>query len=410
MSIVINAIKFNHNPNSANNDALNIRKNKTQFIDVPEWVQGISIKAEDSLAAYAIKETKGNILTIQARFHAEGIKQAEIRAIDPTTLTGKPCIDWILKILLGLFGNVLGEVKKKLVTFSAGGDSGFVTLELKNPKLWDVGVGIHYTTWKWQYRTGGGAWIDMDTTRHKIYVLLEVPKDPWKQTPYNSTNDQLPWAEVMDYSCIWAIGSKDRETAAGKVTERVNALGPSIVEYDCPNGGSHAYAIPLVWYPTQFNCTEFLERLAGGPGLGKYVNCTDCATIVSTFANILGCDLWQSRMQEKQSTENSNSFACNEIIAIGYTTWDTPCGWPGFRYHEVAWNGACDVNDEVFDACLKVDGDNDPTDGLPHTPLLPTNMKFGNPGDLLYRDRLATPAGRANCKPQPATKTRRQIV
>ena len=395
MSVIIDAVKFNHDPNSHNHDAINIRKDKSQFIDIPEWVQGISTKAEDSLAAYAIKETKGNILTIQARFHAEGIKQAEIRAIDPTTLTGNPCIDWILKILFAIFGNVLGEVKKNLVTFGPGGDSGFVTFELKNPKLWDVGVGIHYTTWKWQYRRRGGAWIDMDTTRHKVYVLLEVPKAPWKQTPYNSTNDQIPWTEVMDYSCIWAIGSKDRDTAAGKVTERVNALGPSIVEYDCPGGG-------YSWYSAgSFKCTEFLERLGGGPGLGKYVNCSDCASIVSTFSNIIGCDLWQSRM--------GSGFGLNEVISIGYSTWSTPCGWSTFNYHEVAWKGACDINDDIFDACLKVDGDNSPRTS-PHTPLLPINMKFGNCGDLLYRDRLTSLSGCPYCNPQPATKQHRQVI
>ena len=396
MDVIIKAIKFNHDPNSAANDAVNIRKNKTQFINVPEWVQGISTKAEDSLAAYAIKETTGNTLTIQARLHAdEGIEQAEIRAIDPT-VTPSGCIGWIIKILIAIFGNVLGEVKKKLVTFGAGGDSGFVTFELKNPKLWDVGVGIHYTTWKWQYRLNcHSPWIDIDTTRHKIYVLLEAPKDPWKQTPYNATNDQLPWTEVMDYSCIWAIGSKDRDTAAGKVTERVNALGPSIVEYDCPGGGGTHYSSP------KFNCTEFLERLKGGLGLGKYVNCTDCATIVSTFSNILGCDLWQSRM--------GSGFGLNEVISIGYSTWSTPCGWSTFNYHEVAWKGACGVDDEVFDACLRVDGDSSPRTS-PHTPLLPINMKFGNCGDLLYRDRLTSLSGCSYCNPQPATKQHRQVI
>jgi hypothetical protein len=410
MGIVIKAIKFNHDPNSTNHDAVNIRKNKTQFINVPEWVQGISTNAEDSLAAYAIKETEGNIITIQARFQAdENIQQAEIRAIDPT-VTPSGCIGWIIKIFLSIFGNVLGEVKERSVTFSANGDSGFVSFDLRNPQLSDAGVGIHYTAWKWQYRIGRGSWTDMDTTRHKIYVILETPKDPWKQGPYNATNDQLPWTDVMNYSCIWAIGEKNRDAAAGKVTERVNALGPSVIEYDCPGGGSHAYAIPLVWYPTQFNCTEFLERLTGGPGLGKYVNCTDCATIVSTFANIVGCDLWQSRMAENPITESSIGFDCNEVVAIGHTTWNTPCGWPGFTYHEVAWKGACDVNDELFDACLKVDGDNNPTGGSPHTPLLPVKMKFGNIGDMLYRDRLAAPLGRANCKPQPITRVRRSIL
>ncbi|HZW53832.1 MAG TPA: hypothetical protein VFF00_07345, partial [Candidatus Elarobacter sp.] len=97
----------------------------------------------------------------------------------------------------------------------------------------------------------------------------------------------------------------------------------------------------------------------------------------------------------------------------GSNTWQTACagidGWSGsFGYHEVAWTGACAAGDHVYDACLKVDGDADPT-ALPHTPLLPIDMRFGNPGDGDYRDRLCTPAGRPNCNPQPATRTRRVL-
>ena len=33
MSIAIRAIKFNHDPNSASHDALNIRKNKSLFVN-----------------------------------------------------------------------------------------------------------------------------------------------------------------------------------------------------------------------------------------------------------------------------------------------------------------------------------------------------------------------------------------
>ncbi len=64
--------------------------------------------------------------------------------------------------------------------------------------------------------------------------------------------------------------------------------------------------------------------------------------------------------------------------------------------------------DNVFDACLQVDGDADPT-SAPHTALLPVDMKFGNPGDLQYRDRLAVPADRGNCSPLPGTRQRRPV-
>jgi hypothetical protein len=102
-------------------------------------------------------------------------------------------------------------------------------------------------------------------------------------------------------------------------------------------------------------------------------------------------------------------FALNERLAIGSNKWQTACGWGGFGYHEVAWESSRTVSDEVYDACLQVDGDGDPT-VAPHIPLLSQDLRFGNPGDLLYRDRLATPAGRPNCNPQPATNQRPVVV
>jgi NADPH-dependent glutamate synthase beta subunit-like oxidoreductase len=37
MDVTIEAIKFNHDPNSATTDALTIRKNEDAEIAVPEW-------------------------------------------------------------------------------------------------------------------------------------------------------------------------------------------------------------------------------------------------------------------------------------------------------------------------------------------------------------------------------------
>jgi hypothetical protein len=117
-----------------------------------------------------------------------------------------------------------------------------------------------------------------------------MPTGPWQQAPYNAVNKQVPWTEVLDYACSWAAGAMTADDAAGKVTDAVHNLGPGTFRYDCPGGGSPRYASP------GFDCTAFLDRLRGGAGNGVYVNCSDCATIVSTFANALGADLWQSRM------------------------------------------------------------------------------------------------------------------
>jgi hypothetical protein len=415
MVITVEAIKFNHDPAGHTTDALNIRRNAATFVNVPEWRRGVTTTPEQSPAAYAKRETAGNTITIQASFRSDepGVT-AQIRAIDPDKNPprneGGGCggfIVWLIRrFLWAVLGNVLGEVVEKWATFNAAGGSGYVTFDLRDLRLPDVGVGPHITTWQWQYRLQAGApWINIDVTTHKTYVLLEVPKSPWQQAPYNAGNTQLPWTDVLDYACIWAIGASDVDAAAGKVTAGVYRLGSSLVTYDCPGGGSTHYTD----YSSAFYCTEFVERLGGGLGLGQYVNCTDCATFVTTFANILGCDLSEMTL--------GWMFALNEMIAIGSTSFSLPCahppddaGWPSFRYHEVGWKGPCSNDGYVFDGCLKVDGDADPSGGPPHVPLLAVNMRHGATGDLLYRDRLAAPGGRPNCSPDCGNVRRRTVA
>lgn len=407
MSLQLLAIKFNHDSNAATADALNIRKNAAQFVTVPEWQRGISVNPEDSPAAYALAQVHGHTVTIQAKFRrlVDALTTVEVRAvdavIDPPGRDG--CLGIILDVLRiifrALFGNVLGDVAARSVTFGSSGETGFETFQLQNTKLDATFVGIRTTSWRWQYRASpGDPWTDFDTSGHRVYLLVDTPTAPWQQTPYNADNTQLPWTEALDFACNWAIGTTTAVDAARDVTRNVYQLGPGTVAYDCPGGGSTHYAWPV------FNCTAFIDRLRGGAGAGYYVNCTDCATFVSSFANVLGCDLWQSRM-----FDDRGAFGLNPMLGIGSSVWQPCCGWSGFSYHEVAWTGACYLNDRVFDACLQVDGDADPT-LAPHTALLPCDMRFGITGDGGYRDRVASHAGRPYCNPQPATRQRREVV
>src|SRR5262245_46682698 len=86
MSVRLEAIQFNHDPTSATADGINLRRNATQLVDVPEWRRGVSVNPEDSPAAYALKETQGQTITIKAQLRAlkPGLQHAWIRAIDPT--------------------------------------------------------------------------------------------------------------------------------------------------------------------------------------------------------------------------------------------------------------------------------------------------------------------------------------
>lgn len=366
----ISAIRFNYHNGAFTNDALNIRRNYSTAAPSPSWQKGVSSSYKDSPAVYAIKETQGNTLCIQASFKANGISAAAIRAVG---------------------GGRLGCVKEKYVSFNSAGYSGFETFELEKVTFHSYGVNAYNIRWRWQWRLNStDTWKDLDVTRHRIFIILQAPTLPWVQT-VGSTS--LPWIDALEIACNWASGATNRDGAAALITARYNGCG--VVAYDTTSGATF-----YGWI--NFNLTEIIERLNGGPGLGGLVNCTDSANTVSTFSNLIGCDLWQSRM--------GWSFRLNKVISIGYNTWAVPFGW-GFSYHEVAWKDACTENDHVFDGCLKVDGDADPT-SPPHTPLLPTNMLFGDCTTLNYRLRLCPPTadGCAKCQAQPSTRKRRPII
>jgi hypothetical protein len=419
VTIRLQAVKFLHGPAATRAGALRLRRNAARTIEVPEWRDGLGGRHADSVAAYAINRTRTTTITIQAALALTrgGMRSAEVRAV-PRTLPPPPwwlepgvaalspgaayvLASWYARFLAalaaGAAGDALGGVDARTVTFRSDGTTGFQTFELTGSTLSDRGVGVQDVTWRWQYRPGDSEpWRDFAESRHRIYAVLDRPTRPWLQTR-RATETQLPWTEVLEYACRWAAGARTGEEAATLVTLAVNALGNGLIEYGCPILGLSQYSLPF------FNCTALLERLRGGIGNGPFVNCTDCATIVSTFANVLGCDLWQSKMA------GAVPFSLNAIRAIGSRSWQLPCGWAAFSYHEVAWKNRCTASDEVFDACLHVDGDLDPT-RPPHTALLPTNIRFGHTGEGLYRDRLAAPPGRMNCAPQPSTRERRLVI
>ena len=376
----LESIVFNHDPLSPVN-GISLRRDAWRPLDTPEWRR--TAAQATSVAAYAISEARVTTpsLRVQLNRTDPAVTEIDVRAVEP------PGID-----------NVLGSVATTHVTFRPDGTTGFLPFQLVNARLRSARVGIHAVHWRWQWRADRHQpWTDLTDTRHTVYTVLSVPGPPWQQVPSGATNTQLPWTAVLDVACTWAAGAQSEDEAATRITEAVFALGPDIVEYGCIILGASQYSLPY------FFCMAFLDRLAGGPGRGRFVNCSDCATIVSTFANILGCRLWQSTMS------GSFPFALNEIIAIGSTTWRTACDWGAFNYHEVAWKEPCTADSEVFDACLLVDADADPM-RAPHRPVLPVDMRFGFAGDGGYLDKLATPLGRPQCRPQPTTRQHRPVV
>ena len=378
MSVVLESVTFNHTPATSRGNALNLRRNGAATLRLPEWVRG---DTAPSPAAYAISDALTARIEIEASLLGPPGTRVTVRAIPAHAF------DF----------NVLGPTETVSVDLPGSGRRDGVRLALTAPALVQTGVGVFEVAWRWQYRDSlAGPWTDFEISRHRIYVTLRPPTRPWMQTPFDRSNTQLPWAEVLEWACSWAAFAQTPDAAAQAITSAVFHLGPRRIAYDCSGGNPTNYSFP------EFDCSAFLDRLAGGYGRGPRVNCTDCATIVSTFGNALGTDLWQSRMFNQVVP-----FRCNLMRLIGAPYFGAVCGTGLFNYHEVAWENSCSEFDQVYDACLEVFYPAPPAIGL--STYVPADLSFGWAFGNSYRDVLVSPESRYICQAQPTSRRRRLV-
>ncbi|MBB5747398.1 LamG domain-containing protein [Brevundimonas variabilis] len=357
------SLAFDYSPTSAAGDALTIRRNYGNDVAVPEWVPGRR-NAVDAPCAYAISSVSGATPSVQVVLNIADVTTHSVRI----QATG---------------GGILGAVDPVSVTFT--GTTATLTLPLSHHTLAAGGVQRTDVAWTWQYQVDGGAWMTMAVTQHRVYVVLSPPNAPWQQGALR-TNQQLPWTDVLDFTCEWAKGATTPGQVLTMVTTRVNSgIGLS---YDMTSGASFYTAQSAG--VSRFLCGLFLDYLRTGGGNGRTVNCTDCATIVTNFANIAGVDVFASIMLN--TANPSTGFACNPILAVGQTTWAAPFP-PGnsFSYHEVTWSGTGSYPDAIYDACLQYDTGPNPWGTGPHTAGLPTNVVFSTLGAALPQLPLPTP-------------------
>ena len=369
MPVSLEAIKFNHDPTFKTTGAFNIRRNETQTVTVPEWQPNTCLEPECSSVAYAISKLPQTI-TIQARFSYSDLSatQIKVRAVpvnrDTSASVGPPP------------ANILGNVHERDVPLKRG-QSAFEIFCLGDPRVAEAGASVSDTVWVWQFSLDSQDWKDFQITRHRIYVVPDMPKGPWEPRSADPLNIQVPWTEILEYACHWAAGvTKDLDLAASMITKRVYGLGKVLVGYS----SGPTYAI------NKFRATAFLALLTTGIGGGQTLNCDDCATIVSTFANVLGCDLSQSSM--------GLIFYTNPILLIGESSWRET----KFFYHSVAWKGDCLERDALFDSCIQVDSDSKPQ-SPPQLALQPVNLRFGAKRDKAYQTFLVKASSR--CAPIP---------
>lgn len=223
-----------------------------------------------------------------------------------------------------------------------------------------VGRYDHSLRWTFEARAPGGEWAPVPggvTTRHIVYGLAGLPIFDYSSMAHHA------WVEVVDMVTRWIDGgtADPNAVAAAIVTGVYFELA---LVYDTQNGAS-AYT----WYPgfgwenSQFDLSAFLVRENGDT-----INCSDAASLVSTFANMVGVDIRYHILQRGDGM----GFDLNYIRAIGQPVFDeTPfIGDRGrFSYHAVV--GPPDGT--FYDGTLQLDGDGTPT-APPHVPLLAAGM------------------------------------
>ena len=354
MTIEIEGIKFNYDPD-LKTGAFNIRHNETTPVTIPEWPPKQGSDFKSSPAAYSIIGAPKD-LTIQASFNAKGGLQGPVK----------------VKAVAISADKILGDVE--LVEIPPSGSSGFIRLNLPNARVSSAAIGFHDITWSWQFSTPSVSWSEFQRTNHRIYTVLARPPEPWEPTARDASNVHQPWTEVLDLACQWAAGvSGDRDPAATRIAEEFFRQVSRVATYK--KAGSYAFS--------KFKLTKFLRLLANDNGVSHTVNCDDCATTVSTFANVVGCELSQSSF--------GKSFTTHDVLLVGAQQPQVK----GFRYHSVAWKGCCTATDDVFDGCLQVDVD----PATPFDPVQPTDIPFGDDNHG-YKSFLVN--NFPNCRPLPS--------
>lgn len=282
----------------------------------------------------------------------------------------------------------------------AGLDFGTATLEpgessfhLEAPAnaLFEKGVQILNLDFEWQYRVISENWQPLGITKHRFYLAPEMPAAPWEQ----EEGSHLPWIEALEIACEWAKGAQNLRQASTNITQGLNQCRR--FAYDISSGASN-YTTPF----DEFLLSDFLARVNGEEANGKLVNCTDCATIVSTLANLLGAELVQGRMGKK--------FDVHPIQAIGYADWDEPFSG-SFSYHEVAWEDSISAEGYIYDACLRVD-ENQQEDPDDRESLLPVYLQMGTQEDSEEYLRLLTPntdEGAGSCEAMERSSINRPL-
>ncbi len=235
--------------------------------------------------------------------------------------------------------------------------------------------------WQFEAQDGTGEWTEIPGAVQSATVrFYGVLGNEMGAAPPN-----VPWVAVVDAVTRRIDGATaDPAVIRAELVEHI--FQESGLRYDRARGAS-AYTnypqFPEDYSGGTFDLSAFLAR-----DNGSVINCADAASILSTFANMVGARLRYSILLE--------NFSLNPVLGIGATTPGSPFdnGNMGFSFHAVTSHDSAGT---INDATLAVDGDADPR-RAPFAKRLVQNMTGAeyaqrlSPGNPEYRyvDQVTT--------------------
>lgn len=235
-------------------------------------------------------------------------------------------------------------------------------LTIEHPSSPVPGVGRFDVTYAFtlEARRPGGSFQAMPgelAVTLRYYGLVGTPMFYGTSVPHRT------WVDVIDRIAEWVGGeTADPTEVGGALVEGVYYdLG---LRYDTARGASFYTDYARSNFGEQtFDMQAFEERENG-----DVINCSDAASILSSYANMVGLDFRYHILTHRSGT----GFDLNYIQAIGGTRFDdTPfdSGRGGFSYHAIVG----DRDTMTWDATLAVDGDGSPG-STPNTLMLVQRM------------------------------------
>ena len=355
-------VKFNWNPDSSVNDAINLRcdYNTPYNISNGEYTPSYS---------YPVCYVTNVVPVVKAKFRVvpEAVSSLELDAV--------------------LNGTLLSDLGATTVSFTSG-ESGYADFTMSGAVASVVGLNAS-NSYAWRVRAINGVSLSSpisvaSTGPHKTYVILGEPVEPWRilgepVEPWSNEPNvrNNAWSTALDLTCQWASGKTTQQQVATAVTKEINECDRFV--YDIAGGVPYYTRNNALFLGEQFDLTAFIDRVNGGEGAGILVNCRDCASAVVSLSNLVGCDLWCNRMGKYFKTRMILPIGCIQLSEEEFT------------FHEVAWEGQCRDQDLVYDSCLQYDVDETP--GVePFVLDSPCGVMFSDGSELsplAYRERLA---------------------